>query len=127
MRRLTAGGGRVAGAEAMQPNTASRWGLLDARGHEQPSVGRVGMLWSGLGGSVELNAPGVNLADPRSQKLLDVFGVRAILTPTRPPLRGAPVEYRAPAASSSPTPGRCRRRSWRTGGARAPTATRRRS
>ena len=96
MRRLTAEGGRVVGVEAMQPNTASRWDLLDARGHEQPSVGRVAMLWSALGGSVELNAPGVNLEDPRSQKLLDVFGVRAILTPSRPPLRDAPVEYEGP-------------------------------
>ena len=86
----------MVGVEAMQPNTASRWGLLDARGHEQPSVGRVAMLWSALGGSVELNAPGVNLADPRSQKLLDVFGVRAILTPSAPPLRDAPVEYEGP-------------------------------
>ena len=37
----------------MQPNTASRWGLDDARGHEQPTVGRVALLWTVLGGGAE--------------------------------------------------------------------------
>jgi hypothetical protein len=95
--RLTARGGRVVGVQALQPNTASRWGLEDARGHEQPTVGRVALLWTALGGGAELNAPGVNLEDPRSQKLLDVFGVRAVLLRASAlagsPLRDAPVEY----------------------------------
>ncbi len=81
MRRLTAGGGRVVGVNGLEPNTASRWGLNDARGHEDPSVGRVSLLWSVLGGGVEDNAPGVNIFDPRTPKLLDVFGVRAVLLP----------------------------------------------
>jgi hypothetical protein len=97
LARLTAAGGRVVGVQALQPNTASRWGLEDARGHEQPTVGRVALLWTALGGGAELNAPGVNLDDPRSQRLLDVFGVRAVLLPARAlagsPLRDAPVEY----------------------------------
>jgi hypothetical protein len=93
LRGATAAGGRVVGVQAMQPNTASRWGLEDARGHEQPTVGRVTLLWTSLGGGGELNAPGVNVADPRSQKLLDVFGVRAVLLPKA---NGAPVEYQGP-------------------------------
>jgi hypothetical protein len=79
MRRLTAGGGRVVGIDGLEPNTASLWDLDDARGHEDPAVGRVAILWSALGGGVELNSPGINPQDPRSQKLLDVFGVRAVL------------------------------------------------
>ena len=50
LRRVTSNGGRVVGVQAMQPNTASRWGLDDARGHEQPIVGRVELLWRVLGG-----------------------------------------------------------------------------
>ena len=96
LRRVTANGGRVVGVQAMQPNTASRWELEDARGHEQPTVGRVALLWTVLGGGAELYAPGVNLADPRSQKLLDVFGVRAVLLPPAVPRSSLPdtqVEY----------------------------------
>jgi hypothetical protein len=99
LRRATASGGRVVGVQAMQPNTASRWDLEDARGHEQPTVGRVALLWTALGGGAELNAPGVNLADPRSQKLLDVFGVRAVLLPpavSRSSLPDTQVEYSGP-------------------------------
>lgn len=81
MRRLTAGGGRVVGIDGLEPNTASRWGLDDARGHENPGVGRTSLLWSALGGGLELNAPGVIASDPRTPKLLDVFGVRAVLVP----------------------------------------------
>ncbi len=93
MRRLTAAGGRVAGVDGLEPNTASRWGLEDARGHEDPWVARVQLLWYGLGGGVELNAPGINILDPRSAKLLDVFGVRAILLP--PSLRQSALLSRA--------------------------------
>jgi hypothetical protein len=86
MSRLTAGGGRVVGVDGLEPNTASRWRLEDARGHEDPSVARVALLWSVLGGGVELNAPGVNLLDPRTPKLLDVFAVRATLLRPAPGL-----------------------------------------
>src|SRR5581483_11103432 len=59
--------------------------------------------WDVLGGGTELNAPGVNLLNPRSRELLDVFGVRAILLPpsalrspaltSRPPLSGTRIAY----------------------------------
>lgn len=106
MRRLTAGGGRVVGIGGLEPNTASRWGLEDARGHEDPSVGRIQRLWYALGGGVELNSPGVDPDNAHARKLLDVFGVRAILLkpeavrgskPVLPaPLRGLPVAYSGP-------------------------------
>ena len=100
MRRLTAAGGRVVGIDGLEPNTASRWGLDDARGHEDPAVARVSLLWYVLGGGVEENAPGVNLLNPRTPKLLDVFGVRAILLPAsdrQSVLRaGARVSYAGP-------------------------------
>ena len=108
LRRATANGGRVVGVQAMQPNTASRWDLEDARGHEQPTVGRVALLWTALGGGAELNAPGVNLADPRSQKLLDVFGVRAVLLPpavSRSSLPDTQVEYSGPGGVVVSNPG----------------------
>ena len=109
LRRVTSDGGRVVGVQAMQPNTASRWGLEDARGHEQPIVGRIALLWSVLGGGAELNAPGVNLLDPRTPKLLDVFGVRAILLQpsvlTGSPLRDARVEYQGPGGAVVSNPG----------------------
>jgi hypothetical protein len=79
MRRLTAGSGRVVGIDGLEPNTASLWDLDDARGHEDPTVGRIAILWSALGGGLELNSLGIDPGDPRSQKLLDVFGVRAVL------------------------------------------------
>ena len=79
MRRLTAGGGRVVGIHGLQPNTASRWGLEDARGHEDPWVEREHRLWFALGGGIETASVGVAPEDPRTPKLLDVFGVRAVL------------------------------------------------
>ena len=131
MRRLTAGGGRVVGVNGLEPNTASRWGLDDARGHEDPSVGRVSLLWSVLGGGVEENAPGVNIFDPRTPKLLDVFGVRAVLLP--PSARDSVLRSRARlrVAFAGLRRGRLRirersrRRSSPTTGERAPAATHR--
>jgi hypothetical protein len=102
MHRLTASGGRVVGVDGLEGNTATRWGLQDARGKEDPSVARVALLWSVLGGGVELNSPGVNLLDPRTPKLLDVFGVKATLLPPSPGLvsrlraRRAHVAYAGP-------------------------------
>lgn len=106
MRQLTAGGGRVVGVNALEPNTAMRWGLDDARGHEDPDVGRVLRLWYALGGGIELNAPGVIPENPGTPKLLDVFGVKAVLLDPAarrgskvalpPPLRDAPIAYSGP-------------------------------
>jgi hypothetical protein len=99
LRQLTADGSRVVGIDGLEPNTASRWGLLDARGHEQPSVARTGALWYGLGGGALPSTEAVNPTDPRTPRLLDTFGVRAVLVaPTThvPPLRGDRVAYRGP-------------------------------
>ena len=103
MRRLTAGGGRVTGIGVMQPNTASRWGLADARGHEDPSVARISTLFSALGGVLQGSALGFSATDRRTPRLLDLFGVRAVLlAPSRvsgdrfataPVLDGDPVAY----------------------------------
>jgi hypothetical protein len=105
MRNLTAGGGRVAGADALDPNTGMRWGLEDARGHEVPHVKRTIELWTALGGA---RGPivGVVPTDERTPKLLDVFGVRALLLDPAalqgselvgaPPLRDDPVVYAGP-------------------------------
>jgi hypothetical protein len=103
MRRLTAGGGRVVGIGGLEPNTASRWGLADARGHEQPAVERTGLLWYALGGGASASTEAVSPQNPRTPELLDVFGVRAVLLPRTalrgselvgaPPLRNNPVAY----------------------------------
>ena len=83
-------GGRVAGAGGLEPNTASRWGLRDALGHEQPGIERYGLTWAFLGGSATVSTEAIDPADPRTPKLLDLFGVRALLLPAgttaRPPL-----------------------------------------
>jgi hypothetical protein len=106
MRDLTANGSRVVGVSAMEPNTASRWGLLDVRGHEDPSVNRVAALWSTLGGGSTGATEAVDPLDPRTPKLLDLFGVRAILLEPlavqngkpalAPPLRDAPIRSAGP-------------------------------
>lgn len=106
MRDLTANGSRVVGVSAMEPNTASRWGLLDARGHEDPSVNRVAALWSVLGGGSTGATEAVNPLDPRTPRLLDLFGVRAILLEPLasqngkpalpPPLNHAPIRSAGP-------------------------------
>ena len=49
MQRLTEGGGRVVSVDGLIPNTATRWGLHDARGHEQPVIERTTRLWLQLG------------------------------------------------------------------------------
>ncbi len=79
MRRLVAGGGRVVGIDALEPNTAPRWGLRDVRGHEQPTVRRTATLWSALGGSASVSTEAVSPSSPRTPALLDVFGARAVV------------------------------------------------
>jgi Bacterial membrane protein YfhO len=99
LRDLTAGGGRVVGIDGLEPNTASRWQLADARGHEQPSVRRTLALWYGLGGSALPSTEAVNPAEPRTPKLLDLFGMRAVLLAPgtqAPALRADPVAHRGP-------------------------------
>ncbi len=106
MRRLTSGGGRVIGVDSLIPNTASRWGLEDARGHELPVVERTTRLWYALGGGIGDATRAVSPRDKRTPKLLDVFGVRAVLfNPSAfrgaqpilsPPLGADPIAYRGP-------------------------------
>jgi hypothetical protein len=96
MRRL---GGRVVGVGGLEPNTASRWELADARGHEQPSVDRTVRLWYALGGGANASTEAVKGAEPRTPRLLDTFGVRAVLADRRvqvPPLRGDRIVYDGP-------------------------------
>lgn len=103
MRRLTARGGRVVGIAGLEPNTASRWGLEDARGHELPTVERTTRLWYALGGGAGVSTQIVVPRDPRTPRLLDVFGVRAVLLgpsgrrgsklALAPPLQNGPVAY----------------------------------
>jgi hypothetical protein len=95
MRRLSAGGGRVTGIAGLEPNTASRWSLEDARGHELPGVERTLDLWYALGGGANLATEAVRPAHPRTPVLLDVFGVRAALL-DRPAPRLGRVAYRGP-------------------------------
>jgi hypothetical protein len=52
LRRLSADGGGVTAIGGLVPNTTSRWGLGDARGHEQPVVERTTKLWFALGGGI---------------------------------------------------------------------------
>jgi hypothetical protein len=92
-------GGRVVGIGGLEPNTASRWVLADARGHEQPSVDRTVRLWYALGGGASASTEAVNPTEPRTRRLLDTFGVRAVLVDRRvdvPPLRGDPIVYDGP-------------------------------
>ncbi len=102
MDGLTVRGGRVVGIGGLEPNTASRWGLDDARGHEQPLVERTSRLWYGLGGTADAATLTVAPQDQRTPALLDVFGVRAVLLAPAfkvgsevilEPLRRDPVAY----------------------------------
>jgi hypothetical protein len=79
MRRLTDDGGRVVSVDGLIPNTASRWGLRDARGHEQPVIERTTRLWLQLGGTTGDGTVAVAPDDPKTPILLDTFGVRAVL------------------------------------------------
>jgi hypothetical protein len=89
LRRLTAHGGRVVGIGGLIPNSASRWGLHDARGHEHPLINRTSSLWYALGGGTGDGTVAVAPANPLTPKLLDVFGVHALLLDPR--LFGRPV------------------------------------
>jgi hypothetical protein len=89
----------VVGIDGLEPNTASRWALADARGHEQPSVRRTLALWYGLGGGALTSTEAVDPAEPLTPRLLDLFGVRAVLLgpATRAPaLRADAVAYPGP-------------------------------
>ncbi len=108
LRTLTSTGGQVIGVDALQPNTASRWGLRDARGHEDPALARNSRLWFALGGTIEQASNGVALRDPRTPRLLDVFGVQAVILPSRHDpgvLSGDPVAYRGPDGTVISNPG----------------------
>ena len=84
MRRLTGDGSRVVGVDGLIPNTASRWGLRDARGHEHPVVERTTRLWLQLGGKLGDATVAVNPDNRDTGRLLDAFGVRAaLLDPSR--------------------------------------------
>ncbi|MBN1528594.1 MAG: YfhO family protein [Thermoleophilaceae bacterium] len=99
MRSLTADGGRVAGHEnALGPNLAGRFGLADARGWEHPVIERYVRLWTALGGASGDTGPQRSIVDaaaPGTPRLLDVFGVTAVLSPELAE-RGYPVEYQGP-------------------------------
>jgi hypothetical protein len=83
LQGATRDGGRVTGVglEVLEPNSALRWGLRDARGHEQPAVGRFTALWYATGGGATVSTEAVNPFEPRTAALLDVLGVRALLFP----------------------------------------------
>jgi hypothetical protein len=94
LRSLSASGGRVAGIGALEPNTASRWGLRDALGHEQPEVERVQRVLTALGGSATVSTAAFDPTDERTPRLLDLFAVRGLLLPagSAPPPAGGPSE-----------------------------------
>ena len=120
MRRLSAGGARVAGDSALGPNTAMHWGLRDARGHELPVVERHRRLWEALGGGfVSPQRTRVAPESSGARGLLDRFAVRAYLAGyhTLPSCRSP---TKVPTAWSCATRRRCRGRSSPTtgGGAR---------
>jgi hypothetical protein len=78
------GHGRIAAdGEVLGPNTASRYGLRDARTHALPVVERYSRLWNALGGTGfqrTLLNPDANVAS----RAVDVFGVSYVLAPGRP-------------------------------------------
>jgi Bacterial membrane protein YfhO len=74
-----ASGGRVTGLGALEPNTASRWNLRDARGHEDPVIERPQKLWNVLAGGIVTALFGGAPKGPDTSKPLDVFGVRAVV------------------------------------------------
>ena len=82
--------GASSASQGLQPNTASRWGLRDARGREQPTVRRTIDLQRALGDWLILTGANEPLG-AHAARLLDVYGVRAFLVaspqlvPQRPP------------------------------------------
>ncbi|HEY1595827.1 MAG TPA: YfhO family protein, partial [Thermoleophilaceae bacterium] len=100
-------GGRVTGIGALEPNTASRWGLRDARGHEDPVVERSQKLWLDLSGGITTALFGGTPSAATTARPLDVFGVSAVvLGPPgsdlerrlAPALPGTRVAYSGPGA-----------------------------
>jgi predicted membrane protein DUF2079/membrane protein YfhO len=72
---------RVVGlGEYLIPNVGERYGLRDARGHELPASTRFLSLWNSLGGFGFQATRLVDANSPTSGKLLDLFGVRLLLT-----------------------------------------------
>jgi Bacterial membrane protein YfhO len=106
MRDMTAEGGRVAGDGDLAPNTATRWGLRDARGHDLPVVERHQRLWAAAGGGFFAfpQWTRVQPSNPNARKLLDLFAVRAYLSRT-PWFPGLPIAYQGPdgAVAGNPT------------------------
>jgi Bacterial membrane protein YfhO len=97
MRRLTADGGRVAGHYFnLGPNTATLFGLSDARGWNYPILERYTRVWSAFEGNGELGSQlaraGIDANSEGVPTLLDLFGVRAVLSPELAE-RGYPVAY----------------------------------
>jgi hypothetical protein len=106
MRELTAGGSRVAGDGDLAPNTATRWDLRDARGHDLPVVERHQRLWAALGGGFFAFPQWTRVPpdQPGARRLLDLLGVRAYLSRT-PAIPGLPIAYQGPdgAVARNPT------------------------
>jgi hypothetical protein len=73
------GGGRVMGIGALEPNTASRWGLRDARGHEDPVVERPQKLLLALSGGINTALFGGTPTPGSTSRPLDVFDVNAVV------------------------------------------------
>lgn len=109
-----AGGGRVMGIGALEPNTASRWGLRDASGHEDPVVERPQKLLLELSGGINTALFGGTPSAATSARPLDIFGVDALVL--GPPgsglerriaaaLPGSRVAYSGPGAVVLSNPG----------------------
>jgi hypothetical protein len=69
----TLGHGRIAGGAEFGPNVAERYGLRDARLHEQPVIERRERLWQALGGQGVIQRPELG---PGADRLADLFAVK---------------------------------------------------
>ena len=90
LQRAGADGSRSLGEGFTYPaNLSHRFGTLDPREHELPSVERTQRVWLGLGGIGVGNTQQRKIfpAQPGSDRLADVFAVRWLYSPT---LAGAP-------------------------------------
>ena len=88
--RQTGTHGRIIGDGAtLRPNLSVRYGLYDARGHDHPVVKRYARLYEALGGVVAKDHY-LSSYFPRhpSPRLLDVFAVDYLLSPSPHPQRG---------------------------------------
>lgn len=108
LKRLTPPEGRIGGDSALGPNTATKWGLADVRGHELPVVERHQKLWLAIGGGSGgqgLQRTRLQSGLPTPHLLLDLFSVNAVLL-VNPAFAGLPVRYEGPdgIVVSNPTP-----------------------